>query len=63
MNTLCQFAAKLETVPATTAWNLADLGEARSESGYYPARSRQPPEVQTGRVFSARAGGDLAEKG
>jgi hypothetical protein len=32
MLTLRQFAAKPETVPATTAWYLADLGEARGRS-------------------------------
>jgi hypothetical protein len=29
MMTFKQFAGKLETIPASTSWYLADLGEAR----------------------------------
>ena len=35
MRTLRQFAAKPETVPATTAWYLADLGEARGKQALF----------------------------
>jgi len=41
MLTLRQFAAKPETVPATTAWYLADLGEARGKEALFTKQSPQ----------------------
>ena len=41
MLTLRQFAAKPETVPATTAWYLADLGEARGKQALFTKQSPQ----------------------
>jgi Fic family protein len=41
MNTLRQFAAGIETVPATTAWYLADLGEARGKQELFMRQSPQ----------------------
>ena len=41
MLTLRQFAAKPETVPATTAWYLADLGEARGKEALFTKQSSQ----------------------
>ena len=41
MMTLRQFAAKLETIPATTAWYLADLGEARGKQELFTKQSPQ----------------------
>ena len=40
--TLRQFASGIETVPATTSWYLADLGEARGKQELF---SRQSPQV------------------
>lgn len=41
MMTFKQFAGKLETVPASTSWYLADLGEVRGRQELY---SRQAPQ-------------------
>src|SRR3989338_7166775 len=41
MLTFRQFAAKPETIPATTAWYLADLGEARGKQGLFTRQSPQ----------------------
>src|SRR3990172_11818087 len=41
MLTLRQFAAKPETIPATTAWYLADLGEARGKQALFTKQSPQ----------------------
>jgi Fic family protein len=41
MMTLRQFAAKLETIPATTSWYLADLGEARGKQELFTKQSPQ----------------------
>ena len=41
MPTLRQFAAKSETVPAATAWYLADLGEARGKQALFTKQSPQ----------------------
>ncbi len=41
MLTLRQFAAKPETVPATTAWYLADVGEARGKQALFTKQSPQ----------------------
>jgi len=41
MLTLRQFAAKPETVPATTAWYLADLGEALGKQALFTKQSPQ----------------------
>ncbi len=41
MMTFKQFARKLETIPASTAWYLADLGEARGRQELY---TRQAPQ-------------------
>ena len=41
MLTLRQFAAKPETVPAATAWYLADLGEARGKQALFTKQSPQ----------------------
>ena len=41
MMTFKQFAGKLETIPATTSWYLADLGEARGRQELY---TRQAPQ-------------------
>ena len=40
--TLRQFASGIETVPATTSWYLADLGEARGKQELF---TRQAPQV------------------
>src|SRR3990170_27420 len=45
MLTLRQFAAKPETVPATTAWYLADLGEARGKQALFTRQSPQRLKV------------------
>jgi hypothetical protein len=36
MMTFKQFAGKLETIPASTSWYLADLGEARGRQAVAP---------------------------
>jgi hypothetical protein len=41
MMTFKQFAGKLETIPASTSWYLADLGEARGRQELY---TRQAPQ-------------------
>jgi len=41
MMTLKQFAAGLESVPATISWYLADLGEARGKQDLFAAQSPQ----------------------
>lgn len=43
--TLRQFAAKLETIPATTSWYLADLGEARGKQELFTKQSPQRLKV------------------
>src|SRR5712691_2291108 len=45
MKTLRQFAAKLETIPATTSWYLADLGEARGKQELFTKQSPQKLKV------------------
>ena len=42
MMTLRQFASGIETVPATTSWYLADLGEARGKQELF---TRQSPQM------------------
>ena len=39
--TFKQFAGTLETIPASTAWYLSDLGEARGRQELY---TRQAPQ-------------------
>jgi hypothetical protein len=41
MMTFKQFAGKLETIPASISWYLADLGEARGRQELY---TRQAPQ-------------------
>jgi len=41
MMTLQQFSAKLENLPASTAWYLADLSEARGKQELF---TRQTPQ-------------------
>jgi Fic family protein len=41
MMTLKQFSRKVETVPATTSWYLADLGEARGKQELFTRQSPQ----------------------
>jgi Fic family protein len=41
MMTLKQFSSKLETIPASTSWYLADLGEARGRQELYTKQSPQ----------------------
>ena len=45
MRTLRQFAARPETVPATTSWYLADLGEARGRQELFTKQSPQRLKV------------------
>lgn len=45
MMTLKQFASKLETVPASTSWYLADLGEARGKQELFTKQSPQRLKV------------------
>ena len=45
MKTLQQFASKPETIPASTAWNLADLGEARGKQELFTKQSPQRLKV------------------
>src|SRR2546426_6907372 len=45
MRTLRQFAARPETVPATTSWYLADLGEARGKQELFTKQSPQRLKV------------------
>jgi len=45
MMTLRQFASKPETVPATTSWYLADLGEARGKQDLFTKQSPQKLKV------------------
>jgi Fic family protein len=45
MMTLRQFAATLETIPATTSWYLADLGEARGKQELFTKQSPQRLKV------------------
>ena len=45
MTTLKQFSAKPEAIPATTAWYLADLGEARGKQELFTRQSPQRLKV------------------
>src|SRR3972149_28730 len=45
MMTLRQFASKPKTVPATTSWYLADLGEARGKQDLFTKQSPQKLRV------------------
>jgi Fic family protein len=45
MRTLQQFASKPETVPASTSWYLADLGEARGKQELFTKQSPQRLKV------------------
>ncbi|MGH7846616.1 MAG: Fic family protein [Candidatus Binatia bacterium] len=45
MKTLQQFAAKPETIPASTSWYLADLGEARGKQELFTKQSPQRLKV------------------
>ncbi|MBM4046368.1 MAG: Fic family protein [Planctomycetes bacterium] len=45
MRTLRKFAVKLETVPATVSWYLADLGEARGRQELFTRQSPQRLKV------------------
>ena len=45
MMTLRQFAAQLETIPASTSWYLADLGEARGKQELFTKQSPQRLKV------------------
>ena len=45
MMTLRQFAAKPETIPASTSWYLADLGEARGKQDLFTKQSPQKLKV------------------
>ena len=41
MMTFRQFSSKPETIPATTSWYLADLGEARGKQDLFTKQSPQ----------------------
>ena len=41
MMTFSQFSSKPETIPATTSWYLADLGEARGKQDLFTKQSPQ----------------------
>jgi len=43
--TFCQLASKPETIPATTSWYLADLGEARGKQDLFTKQSPQKMKV------------------
>jgi Fic family protein len=45
MMTLSQFASKPESIPATTSWYLADLGEARGKQDLFTKQSPQKLRV------------------
>jgi Fic family protein len=45
MMTLSQFASKPESIPATTSWYLADLGEARGKQDLFTKQSLQKLKV------------------
>jgi hypothetical protein len=45
MRTLQQFAARPETIPASTSWYLADLGEARGKQELFTKQSPQRLKV------------------
>jgi len=45
MMTLRQFKSKPETIPAATAWYLADLGEARGKQELFTRQSPQRLKV------------------
>src|SRR6266498_4041707 len=45
MKTLQQFASKPETIPASTSWYLADLGEARGKQELFTKQSPQKLRV------------------
>ena len=45
MMTLRQFASRIETIPATTSWYLADLGEARGKQELFARQSPQKLKV------------------
>lgn len=45
MMTLKQFSAKPETIPASTSWYLADLGEARGRQELFTKQSPQRLKV------------------
>jgi len=54
MPTLRQFAAKPETVHATTAWYLADLGEARGKEALFTKQSPQRLRVLRAALYRER---------
>jgi hypothetical protein len=41
MNTFRQFEQRLETVPLTTSWYLADLGEAHGRQEFFTKQSHR----------------------
>ena len=45
MMTFRQFSSKPETIPATTSWYLADLGEARGKQDLFTKQSPQKLRV------------------
>jgi len=45
MMTFKQFAGKLDTIPASTAWYLADLGEARGVRNFMAKQKRVIPSL------------------
>jgi hypothetical protein len=46
MMTFRQFAGKLETIPASTSWYLADPGAARGQSGtLYPTGTAEAADT------------------
>jgi Fic family protein len=45
MMTFRQFASKPESIPATTSWYLADLGEARGKQDLFTKQSPQKLKV------------------
>jgi hypothetical protein len=45
MMTFLQFTSKLESIPATTSWYLADLGEARGKQDLFTKQSPQRLKV------------------
>ncbi len=54
MMTLKQFAEKPETIPASTAWYLADLGEARGRQELFTKQAPQRLKVH-GKVHQGTA--------
>ncbi len=45
MMTFKQFAGKLETIPASASWYLADLGEARGRQELYTRQAQQKLKI------------------